>query len=354
MTSLYNKVIILTGFYAPSIGGMEKRLEKWASVLQKNGIEVEVFTTAKFSNVRKEHLNGITVIRDGDSFGEWVVKAREYVGKNCDANTVILVSALGPGMDAGLLGCLERAHANGGKTAMSVPTADHLARAIARNEGAREFLQKVDRLITVSDDVKEFSKYSREVIYLPNFIMDNDLQDLSDPYPSTKNVAFFGRIAKRKRPEMLVEIARLLPEGVRLVVQGPAGYGEEELYDDIVAELRALNATILDPSETPDRQVIEAKYFINPSEVEGCSNALLEAMGRGSIPLVSDIKENRKVLGGLIPLCPDGAAGFIEVLKGIMDSEIEVELQRTMRSHIIAKYSEQKIAPDLVKALTVF
>ena len=204
--------------------------------------------------------------------------------KRCRPVCRALVAALGPGMDAGLLRCIGEAHAVGAKTVMSVPTADHLARAVARDEGAREFLAKVDRLVTVSDDVEEFSRYSREVIYLPNFIMNKDLLNLVDSYPSVDSIAFFGRIAQRKRPEMLVEVAKLLPKDTRLIVQGPAGYGEEDLYNRITTDLRSYGAIVLEPSEVPDKLVVEAKYFINPSEVEGCSNALLEAMSRGSIP----------------------------------------------------------------------
>ncbi len=350
----YKKVIILTGFYAPSIGGMEKRLEKWASVLLKNGIDVEVFTTALFSDATHEVLEGVTVIREGRNFTEWIEGAKQYVKKNCDTDTAILVAALGPGMDTGLLQCLEDAHGRGSRVTMSVPTADHLDRAIARNEGGKEFLERVDRLITVSDDVKEFSLYSRDVVYLPNFIMYKDILNISDPYPSEDSIAFFGRIAKRKRPEVLVEVAKLLPEDFRLVVQGPAGYGEEALYREIMGALEAHRAQIIEPDKSPNHQVMEAKYFINPSEVEGCSNALLEAMNRGSIPLVSDIKENRRVLGGLVPLCSNEPESYIRILLTIEKSGESLKIQKQMRQHIIDNYSEQKISAKLVSVLTSF
>lgn len=350
----YKKVIMLTGFYAPSIGGMEKRLEKWASVLLKNGIGIEVFTTALFSNIDHEVLGGVSVIREGHDFTEWIAGAQRYVRKNCDTDTAILVAALGPGMDAGLLKCLEYAHERGSHVVMSVPTADHLDRAIARNEGGKEFLEQVDRLITVSDDVEEFSLYSREVIYLPNFIMDHDLLKLSDPYPSENHIAFFGRIARRKRPEILVEVASLLPSDFKLVVQGPAGYGEETLYKDIMSALKVQHAQVIKPNKIPSPQVMEAKYFINPSEVEGCSNALLEAMNRGSIPLVSDIKENRRVLGDLVPLCSNGAESYVKVFLAIEKSGESRKIQESMRKHIVDNYSERKNSTKLIEALTVF
>jgi len=350
----YKKVIILTGFYAPSIGGMEKRLEKWASVLLKDGIDIKVFTTALFSDVTHEVLEGVSVSREGHNFNEWIAGAQQYVRKNCDTDTAILVAALGPGMDAGLLQCLQYAHERGVHVVMSVPTADHLDRAIARNKGGKEFLEQVDRLITMSDDVEEFSLYSRDVVYLPNFIMDHDLLKLSDSYPSEDYVAFFGRIARRKRPEILVEVANLLPSDFKLIVQGPAGYGEEALYKDTVSALKVQHAKVIKPDKAPSHQVMEAKYFINPSEVEGCSNALLEAMNRGSIPLVSDIKENRRVLGDLVPLCINGAGSYIKVLSAIEKSDESRKIQESMRKHIIDNYSEQKNSTKLIDALAVF
>lgn len=69
---------------------------------------------------------------------------------------------------------------------------------------------------------------------------------------------------------------------------------------------------------------------------------------------MSDIKENRKVLGGLLPLCSDGAASYIEVLEEIRHSGREHDLQDAIRSCIFANYSEQSVAHNLVKALTVF
>lgn len=352
-TFKYKKVIVLTGFYAPSIGGMEKRLEKWASVLIKNDIDVEIFTTAIFSDLKMEVVEGLAIIRRGSTFDEWITEAVTYVRDNSDSKTVILVAALGPGMDRGLLSCLEEAHANGSRVVMSVPTADHIARAIARDDGAKEFLDRVDRLITVSDDVEEFKKYCSNVVYLPNFVMEADILKNIDPYPLNDSIAFFGRIAKRKRPYMLVAIAQLLKD-TQLIVQGPAGYGEMDLYNEIINKLKKLNTVVIKPNKIPDLQIINSKYFINPSEVEGCSNSLLEAMNRGSIPLISNIKENRKVLGGLVPLCDDDPRCYLDVMREIIESGRERQVQVAMRTHIINNYSESAISASLIEALTVF
>lgn len=350
----YNKVIILTGFYAPSIGGMEKRLEKWASILLKQGLKVEVFTTALFSDKETEILDSVKVIRRDVQFEAWTDSAKMYLKENSNENTIVLISALGPGMDAGLLNCLEQAHENGSRVVMSVPTSDHIQRAISRKDGAVEFLKKVDRLITVSDDVTEFSKYSTDVVYIPNFIMDHELLNISDPYPSHNSVAFYGRIAKRKRPGLLVSVAQMLGEGMEMVVQGPAGFKEEKLYDEIVNGLKQTAVTIIGPDSRPDKKIIQSKYFINPSEVEGCSNSLLEAMNWGGIPLVSDIKENRKILGELVPLCGGSASSFVNVLYSIEESGQALSVQKAMRERIIKNYSEKAVSDSLLEALTVF
>lgn len=66
----------------------------------------------------------------------------------------------------------------------------------------------------------------------------------------------------------------------------------------------------------PDAVLRTAKFFLLPSDIVFCNNALLEAMARGVIPLVSDVEGARRIVddgvnGFVFPHTADGLAGVM-------------------------------------------
>jgi glycosyltransferase involved in cell wall biosynthesis len=109
-------------------------------------------------------------------------------------------------------------------------------------------------------------------------------------------VLFLGRFSPEKGCHVLVEAFEQLNTDVKLVMAGASSY-----CDDYSRELRTHASDrirMLDwvSGETLDELLTNAMIFVLPSDLEGLSLALLDAMGAGLYVLTSDVPENREVV----------------------------------------------------------
>ncbi len=112
-------------------------------------------------------------------------------------------------------------------------------------------------------------------------------------------ILFASRLVREKGAHYLIPAFRQMPGDVHLVIAGDAmGEGAYK------AELQALAGN--DPrihfvgfvqGRLLEELFSHALLYVQPSEVEGLSIALLEAMSYGNACLVSDIPENREAIG---------------------------------------------------------
>jgi len=109
-------------------------------------------------------------------------------------------------------------------------------------------------------------------------------------------ILFLGRFSPEKGCHLLVEAYERLDTNVKLVMAGAASY-----CDDYARKLRAHagdRIKMLDwvGGEALDELLTNAMLFALPSDIEGLSLALLDAMGAGLCVLASDVPENREVV----------------------------------------------------------
>jgi len=109
-------------------------------------------------------------------------------------------------------------------------------------------------------------------------------------------ILFLGRFSPEKGCHLLIEAYQRLDTNVRLVLAGGSTY-----CDDYTRELRSHASEqilMLDwvSGETLDELLTNAMVFVLPSDIEGLSLALLDAMGAGLCVLTSDIPENRELV----------------------------------------------------------
>jgi glycosyltransferase involved in cell wall biosynthesis len=124
---------------------------------------------------------------------------------------------------------------------------------------------------------------------LPNKILDWGLEP-------GKYILFLGRFSPEKGCHLLVEAYEQLDTDVKLVMAGASSY-----CDDYSRQLRShANERImmLDwvSGEALDELLTNAMLFVLPSDMEGLSLALLDAMGAGLCVLSSDVAENREAV----------------------------------------------------------
>ena len=107
-----------------------------------------------------------------------------------------------------------------------------------------------------------------------------------------KYILFLGRLSPEKGCHVLVEAYEKLETDIKLVMAGASSY-----CDDYSCELRthaSERIKILDwvSGEALDELLTNALIFVLPSDLEGLSLALLDAMGAGLCVLASDVAEN--------------------------------------------------------------
>jgi glycosyltransferase involved in cell wall biosynthesis len=109
-------------------------------------------------------------------------------------------------------------------------------------------------------------------------------------------ILFLGRFSPEKGCHLLVEAYEKLDTDVKLVMAGGSSY-----CDDYSRQLRAHageRIKMLDwvSGEALDELLTNAMVFVLPSDLEGLSLALLDAMGAGLCVLSSDVAENREAV----------------------------------------------------------
>ena len=167
-----------------------------------------------------------------------------------------------------------------------------------------------------------------------------------------KYVLFLGRFSPEKSCHVLVEAFEQIETDVTLVLAGASSY-----CDDYSRELRTHandRIRMLDwvSGETLDELLTNAMIFVLPSDMEGLSLALLDAMGAGLCVLTSDVPENREVVDGAgFTFQRGSSADLAERLRFLIANPVVREAAgKAARRRIEEQYQWQKIAADIEKA----
>lgn len=124
-----------------------------------------------------------------------------------------------------------------------------------------------------------------------------------------KYILFLGRFSPEKGCHVLLEAFEQLKTDVKLVMAGASSYCDD--YSRQLREHACEQVILLDwvSGDALDELLTNAMIFVLPSEMEGLSLALLDAMGAGLCVISSDVPENREALeeAGFTFRCGDAA-----------------------------------------------
>jgi len=164
-----------------------------------------------------------------------------------------------------------------------------------------------DELITVSKSLKEYTdkKYKRLSYYIPNGVNANGNYEaeIIKKWGLEKDnyIVSVSRLVRHKGIQYLIKAYKNIETNKKLVIVGDSAH-----TDNYVKELKELakgNPNIIFTGNQSGKALSElfsnAYLFVQPSESEGLSIALLEAMSFGKAVLVSDILENKEATGGI-------------------------------------------------------
>jgi glycosyltransferase involved in cell wall biosynthesis len=199
-------------------------------------------------------------------------------------------------------------------------------------------------------------QYQRETIYVPNGAtvatrrLPRQLIEwglLADNY-----VLFLGRFSLEKNCHLLINAFEKLHTGMKLVLAGGSSHSDayvESLRRHESDQIRFLPWV---SGSNLEELLSHAALFVLPSELEGLSLALLDAMAAGVCVLTSDIPENHEVVEGAGFTFRRGDQADLERMLDLLVHNPELRRQAAARERerIQGQYLWPEIARSIEKA----
>ena len=285
--------------------GIETYYEEIGKRLTGMGHQVTVYCRTYFTPPGKQH-NGIRVVRlptirskHLETLVHTFLSTLHVLVQPCD---IVHYHALGPA----LFSFLPRLA--GKKTVVTVQGLDwqrkkwgRMASAVLRL-GERAAITLPSATMVVSQTLQQHygENYGAETSYVPNggLLRERRLPEkiLDWGFEPRKYILFLGRFSPEKGCHLLLQAYEQLDTEIKLVMAGASSY-----CDDYSRQLRSHaneRIRILDwvSGEALDELLTNAMLFVMPSDLEGLSLALLDAMGAGLCVLTSDVAENKEAI----------------------------------------------------------
>ena len=324
MTSPRVRVCQVISSFHPVMGGAEQATLRLSRELVRRGVVVSVLTRRYPGLSRHDDIDGVRVHRAGlplhGKLGALFFAFHGFLLLATRLRDHKVVHAQGP--DVQLLLSLVARVLLGRRMVFTVHSDPHLQLRIGPHGGGPRFnavKRWADRIGVLGPHVarvlEEEGIPTERIVSLPNGV---DMTRFRPAEPTERAElrrelgveesevvgVFLGRLVALKRVDLLMRAWLESGAGDR----GPlliAGAGpEEEGLRELATELGSPAIRFLGRTDQPERVLRAADLFILPSQREGQSVALLEAMACGLVPVVSDLEPN-------VAVVEDGATGFV-------------------------------------------
>jgi glycosyltransferase involved in cell wall biosynthesis len=301
------KVLTIVAHFWPVVGGAENQARRLAAELRRQGVDVEVWT-GRWSRAwpRSDTIDGLPVRRLGPGWPLRPLRLRRYafaaslfrelLARAAEFDVVHVHQVLYPALAAALAARL-RGKPVIARISSSGSTSD-LAVFGRRGLGVGRALMRrlLTRVVAVSAAAEaECARagYARaRVVRIPNGVRAPDDVPERTEAPELR-VLFVGGLRPEKRVEVLLEAWHRAGRPGLLEL---AGDGSERQALERAASPLAPSVRFLGAVAEPAPLYARACVFVLPSDAEGMSNALLEAMAAGCACIATWIGGNPDVL----------------------------------------------------------
>ncbi len=298
--------------------GIESYYEQAGRELARLGHEVTVYCRSYFTPPMRAH-NGMRVLRlptirskHLETFVHTLLSTAHAMMSDYD---VVHYHCLGPA----LFSFLPRLA--GKKTVVTVQGLDWqrgkwgwiAARVLRWGEAAAVRLPNATMVVSRTLQEHYRQRHNRETVYVPNGatpaprrfpqqLLEWDLRP--DNY-----VLFLGRFSPEKNCHLLIDAFETLHTSMKLVLAGGSSHSDAYVKDLRRHESERVRFLSWVSGSQLDELLSNAALFVLPSQIEGLSLALLDAMAAGVCVLTSDIPENNEVVedAGFTFRCGDQA-----------------------------------------------
>ena len=288
--------------------GIEGYYEEVGRRLAAAGHEVTVYCRTHFTPRQSQH-NGMQLVhlptirsKHFETVLHTLLSTLHVMFRPCD---IVHYHALGPA----LFSCLPRLV--GKKTAVTVQGLDwqrkkwgRLASAVLRL-GEKSAIRLPNATMVVSRTLESYfrDRYGTQARCVANGAALRERSQAAKIYEwgfePGNYILFLGRFSPEKNCHLLIQAYERIDTEVKLVLAGGSNCSDaysQELRRHASDRIRLLDYVSGDAFE---ELLTNAMLFVLPSDLEGLSLALLEAMGAGLCVLVSDIPENCELVDGV-------------------------------------------------------
>lgn len=292
-------------------GGVERYVENLAVNMVAAGHEVTVYSRSSYNTERLKEWNGIRIIttpsiasKNLDAITSTFFACLDLVRRRYD---IIHFQSIGPGSLLWLAKLLKPRT----KIVFTFHCQDYYHKKWGR---FAKFYLKFgeivgnilgDKVFTVSKSLAQYAKdhYKADAQCIPSSAQISELapaDQITKEWGLTKDsyIVSIGRLIRHKGIHYLIKAYKELKTDKKLVIVGDGSF-----TDDYVTELKELaagNDNIIFTGNQTGQALKEfysnAAIFVQPSESEGLSFALIEAMSYARPCVVSDIDSNREGL----------------------------------------------------------
>jgi len=212
--------------------------------------------------------------------------------------------------------------------------------------GEKTIAKKADEIIVLSSNNQKYflDNYGRNTRFIPNGVNGPENRKpsiITEKYglQGQDYLLFLGRIVYGKGLEYLIDAFKQLKTTAKLIIAGGSSHTDE--YVEQIRERTADDSRIIMTGfiegQLLDELFSNCAVYVMPSDSEGMSITLLEAMSYGCTCLVSDIPENTEVT-------EDYAVTFKKSNTDDLKEKIELLLKEGF-----GKYSPEEIRSFILK-----
>lgn len=298
-----NKILMIIPSFYPTVGGAERQLMGLSSDLAGNGIDIDIVTRMIDSSPRLERLDGYSIIRLFSRIPKigFLIQLLFFIFRSHAQYSVIHVHTLNsPAILAALLGkffdipVLVKVTRSGRGSQLSRYTQSIFGKIIF-------YILKLNSyFVAITPDVHTellaANVKDDKIFLIPNGVVQ---QQLLKKNTEIMQVIFLGRLIPRKRVDLLMrafgKIVKLQRCELLIIGDGPERGGLEKISTELNIEDSCRFLGSLSHSESL-QILLRSHIFVLPSDSEGMSNALLEAMAAGNAVIAADIPANHALI----------------------------------------------------------
>ena len=338
--------MILPTYLPESFGGMEQQCRKLSHALARLGVRVTILAPRLHSTTPRVEQDGKVSIRrfrvgkapnlGGRYFGSlllWSAGVLAWLWAHRSTVDVLHIfhgrlHALPGVLGGALLGkpTLVKIGRGGEHFDLSLVRGKRLLGPLAYRTLLKHTSGYIANSREIVDDLLAHDVPPERILAVPNGveIPDTGSGDVSGPTDGSGpgRYVYLGRLDPEKRIDLMLKgFARFSDSSARLTI---VGEGECRTELERLASELGLQARVAFPGRTDDvsKYLRCAHFYLSTSASEGMSNALLEAMSFGVVPLVSEVSGAKDILD-------HGRSGFLFEPDNLDDFVAKLELMRS-------------------------